>query len=236
VTDQRERWLDIAEELGTYDMETEGGWSPNSAMVRQDMSDGKHWMVGDYVEAEPACKRIAELESLLRASEEGEMVKGDRIKELEDTVADWVQSARRANGETCDRGTLGEFMDEKHCGCVGLLRKRIAELEAERDDLAEALRSTAEIVEALSLESSPQKLIELALSKGADAETLERLFALQERWEANQARKARQAQRPFWHATLEHIVAVAAPELVTSEEAVAWMKAKVKELNGEQSA
>lgn len=57
-----------------------------------------------------------------------------RIAELEDIVSDWVQSTRRANGETCERGTLGEFLDEHHCGCVGLLRNRIAELERERDE------------------------------------------------------------------------------------------------------
>ena len=36
----------------------------------------------------------------------------------------------------------------------------------------------------------PARMIELAIEKGADIEQLERLLALQERWEANEARKA----------------------------------------------
>lgn len=76
----------------------------------------------------------------------------------------------------------------------------------------------------------PAALIEIALKSNATAETLERLFALQERWQANEARKAYveavaafKAEAPkisrnrhvkhndFWHATLDRIVAAAAP-------------------------
>jgi len=37
---------------------------------------------------------------------------------------------------------------------------------------------------------TPMNVIQLAISQGADVETLTRLFELQERWEANEARKA----------------------------------------------
>mgnify|MGYP001168649330 CR=1 FL=1 len=38
--------------------------------------------------------------------------------------------------------------------------------------------------------SSPQQMIQLAISSGADLEKLEKLLTLQERWESNEARKA----------------------------------------------
>ena len=38
--------------------------------------------------------------------------------------------------------------------------------------------------------SSPAKLLEIAVSKDMDIEKLERLLALQERWDSEQARKA----------------------------------------------
>ncbi len=39
-------------------------------------------------------------------------------------------------------------------------------------------------------ENTPSTLIEQALAKGSDIDVMERLFTLQERWEANQAKKA----------------------------------------------
>lgn len=41
-----------------------------------------------------------------------------------------------------------------------------------------------------ALATTPARLLEMAVSQGADLEKLERLMALQERWEANEARKA----------------------------------------------
>jgi hypothetical protein len=46
-----------------------------------------------------------------------------------------------------------------------------------------------ELVE-LTSAPTPMQLLDQAISKGANVETLERLLALQERWEKNQARKA----------------------------------------------
>ena len=48
--------------------------------------------------------------------------RGERIAELEDIVADWSQSAERVQEDRCHE-------DERHCGCVVFLRKRIADLE-----------------------------------------------------------------------------------------------------------
>lgn len=41
----------------------------------------------------------------------------------------------------------------------------------------------------IALGNAPSQLVEMAISKGADLDKLEKLLALQERWEANQARK-----------------------------------------------
>ena len=41
-----------------------------------------------------------------------------------------------------------------------------------------------------SVQTNPNALVELAITKGADVEALERVFALQERWQANQAKSA----------------------------------------------
>lgn len=79
---------------------------------------------------------------------------------------------------------------------------------------------------------TPMGLLAQAVEKGADVAQLERLMDLQTRWEANEARKAyveakaafyRDApeitknkhvkHNNFWHATLDHIVEVAAPVL-----------------------
>lgn len=43
---------------------------------------------------------------------------------------------------------------------------------------------------AVAVQSNPSDLLRLAVEQGKDMETLERLMALQERWEATQARKA----------------------------------------------
>lgn len=53
-----ERWQEIARELGSYDME---GGGPTGASMRRAKPDNP---LGDWVEAEAACKRIAELEEL----------------------------------------------------------------------------------------------------------------------------------------------------------------------------
>lgn len=87
---------------------------------------------------------------------------------------------------------------------------------------------------------TPMQMLQLAVEKGADVAQLERLMALQERWEATQARKAyveakaafyREAPEitknkhvgftskrtgddtNYWHATLDHVVETASPVL-----------------------
>lgn len=79
---------------------------------------------------------------------------------------------------------------------------------------------------------TPMAMLQIAVEKGAAIETMERLLALQERYEANEARKAYVAAKAafyvemptvtknkfvqhnkFWHATLDHIVEEAAPML-----------------------
>ncbi len=57
----------------------------------------------------------------------------------------------------------------------------------EHDDHIETRR---ELVAAPSVAVTPMDMIDRALVNGATPETLERLLSLQERWEANQARKA----------------------------------------------
>lgn len=47
-----------------------------------------------------------------------------------------------------------------------------------------------ELIAAPSTEVTPYRLLEMAVANGAAVETMERLMALQERWEANEARKA----------------------------------------------
>ena len=39
-------------------------------------------------------------------------------------------------------------------------------------------------------DNSPASMMQIALSRGADLDKLEKMLALQERWEANEARKA----------------------------------------------
>ena len=56
--------------------------------------------------------------------------RGERIAELEDIVADWSQSAERVQEDRCHE-------DERHCGCVVFLRKRIADLERGIDAAAQ---------------------------------------------------------------------------------------------------
>lgn len=87
---------------------------------------------------------------------------------------------------------------------------------------------------------TPMAMIQIAIEKGATVDQLERLMALQERYEANEARKAFVAAKAafyaeaptitknkhvgftsrrtggdtdYWHATLDHVVAMAAPVL-----------------------
>lgn len=79
---------------------------------------------------------------------------------------------------------------------------------------------------------TPASMIQIALEKGASIEIMERLMALQERYEASEAQKAYVAAKTafyaeapaitrnkhvehndFWHATLDHIVEQASPIL-----------------------
>ena len=48
--------------------------------------------------------------------------KDERIKELEEKLEDWENSAKFVLGDDCPT-------DEVHCGCVVILKKRIKELE-----------------------------------------------------------------------------------------------------------
>lgn len=72
-----ERWEEIAHELGSYDLENVGRFYVSDyQMVRQDPTwrfngEDVPSTPGGYVESEPACKRIAELEDLLRQSKRG---------------------------------------------------------------------------------------------------------------------------------------------------------------------
>ena len=50
--------------------------------------------------------------------------------------------------------------------------------------------NTTDVVEKQTAPVTPMEMLDRAVSNGASVETLERLMNLQERWEANQARKA----------------------------------------------
>lgn len=51
------------------------------------------------------------------------------------------------------------------------------------------MNESTSIVEVRPASTTPAQLLEIAVSQGADLDKLERLMALQERWEANEARK-----------------------------------------------
>ena len=57
-------------------------------------------------------------------------------------------------------------------------------------ELIEAIEPAPNNVRALSTNATPADLLRIAVESGADLDRLERLMALQERWEANEARKA----------------------------------------------
>ena len=100
---------------------------------------------------------------------------------------------------------------------------------------------------------TPMALLQIATEKGADVATLERLLDLQLKWEANEARKAfMEAKAAFykdapeitknkhvgftsrrtggdtdyWHATLDHVVASAAPVLAKHGFTHSWFTAQ----------
>ena len=61
---------------------------------------------------------------------------------------------------------------------------------AERADLIELSREMQAPIETASTALTPMDMLHRAVSQGANIDVLEKLMALQERWEANQARKA----------------------------------------------
>ena len=96
---------------------------------------------------------------------------------------------------------------------------------------------------------TPMQMVAMAIDKAASIETLERLMALQERWQAAEAKKAYveakalfYAEAPtitknkhvgfeskrtggdtsYWHATLDHVVEMAAPILAKHGLTHAW--------------
>src|SRR3990167_9321834 len=71
------------------------------------------------------------------------------------------------------------------CGCHFLKTSREKQCEKEEIDM----ENTKETEVVLS-QKSPSQMIEMAVAGKADLEQLEKLLALQERWEANEARKA----------------------------------------------
>lgn len=58
-----------------------------------------------------------------------------RVRELEAKLSDYESAYAATMSEVCE-----ESDDRKHCACVPHLRKRIRELEAERDGLAARLK------------------------------------------------------------------------------------------------
>lgn len=76
---------------------------------------------------------------------------------LKAEVADWRDTQRAVMSETCPT-------DEVHCTCVPMLKKKITELEAERDRLRKALEEAA-----LALESCPPALMRQSYSASANA-------------------------------------------------------------------
>ena len=109
--------------------------------------------------------------------------RGERIAELEDIVADWSQSAERVQEDRCHE-------DERHCGCVVFLRKRIADLERRIEREVERLgrKYEARLSEAYQKgdkawrESFEYKRVSEYRKKAADDEaTIRRQAALLER-------------------------------------------------------
>ena len=95
--------------------------------------------------------------------------------------------------------------------------------------------------------ATPARLLEIAVERGADLAQLEKLMDLQERWEANEARKAYVAalsgfksnpprigknkhvsfttskgQTEYWHATLDNVVNTVSPALSVHGLAFQW--------------
>lgn len=83
---KRERWEEIAEEMGSFDMiNTSSGYDPCYEMVMADRGD--FYSPGEWVKTERACQRIAALESaamrLVRA-----VLSGERTPEQDQAAAE----------------------------------------------------------------------------------------------------------------------------------------------------
>lgn len=134
-----ERWEEIARELGSYDMEYVGGpYIGGNELVRV---DDPHY-VGDYVETEAACKRIANAEDRIRA-----WTDGCEPPPLEDDsavgppdIAELIEAAPRFTGDR-EGGPVSVEMDTYEAvvsrseivaygRALAWQQRRIAELEA----------------------------------------------------------------------------------------------------------
>ena len=92
---------------------------------------------------------------------------------------------------------MGKLIDipgtEQHIGALalGVVAEAKAAMEAKRmENAVQAQKPQQIIVEQPRAVMTPMEMLDRAVSSGASVETLTQLMVLQERWEANQARKA----------------------------------------------
>lgn len=73
---------------------------------------------------------------------------------------------------------------------IGVIEKAKRAMEARQMENAVQVHSPAQVVDQQRVIMTPMEMLDRAVSSGASVETLTQLMVLQERWDANEARKA----------------------------------------------
>lgn len=142
-----ERWEQIAHELGSYEMTTQGGWVPHTFMAEVAPAD---CYVGDWVRAKDACRRIERAEERIRAWTDGvepPALEDDSAVGPPD-IAELIEAAPRFTGEreggpvTVELEPYEAVVSRSEFVAYGRAlawqQRRIAELEATAKGLSQA--------------------------------------------------------------------------------------------------